>query len=44
VAEATALAEVLLQESLPRPDVIEGITSFLQKRPPQFPSLASTDV
>jgi enoyl-CoA hydratase/carnithine racemase len=39
VAEATARAEVLLQEAMPRPDVIEGITSFLQKRPPQFPSL-----
>jgi enoyl-CoA hydratase/carnithine racemase len=44
VAEATAVAEVLLQEALPRPDVIEGITSFLQKRPPQFPSLAPTNV
>lgn len=43
VVEATSLAEVLLQESLPRPDVIEGITSFLEKRPPQFPSLSSSD-
>jgi enoyl-CoA hydratase/carnithine racemase len=43
VVEATSLAEVLLQEAMPRPDVIEGITSFLQKRPPQFPSLASTE-
>jgi enoyl-CoA hydratase/carnithine racemase len=39
VVEATARAEVLLHEAMPRPDVIEGITSFLQKRPPQFPSL-----
>jgi enoyl-CoA hydratase/carnithine racemase len=39
IGEATALAEVLLQESMPRPDVIEGITSFLEKRPPQFPPL-----
>lgn len=39
VADATARAEVLLHEAMPRPDVIEGITSFLQKRPPQFPSL-----
>jgi enoyl-CoA hydratase/carnithine racemase len=39
VVQATARAEVLLQEAMPRPDVIEGITSFLQKRPPQFPSL-----
>ncbi|MCV7101576.1 enoyl-CoA hydratase [Mycobacterium palustre] len=43
VTDATARAEVLLHEAMPRPDVIEGITSFLQKRPPQFPSLNSTD-
>jgi enoyl-CoA hydratase/carnithine racemase len=30
-------------EATSRPDVVEGITSFLQKRPPQFPSLSSTD-
>ncbi|GBE67480.1 enoyl-CoA hydratase [Mycobacterium sp. MFM001] len=39
VAEASARAETLLQESLQRPDVIEGITSFLQKRSPNFPGL-----
>ncbi len=44
VAEATSRAEVLLHEAMPRPDVIEGITSFLEKRPPQFPSLTATDV
>jgi enoyl-CoA hydratase/carnithine racemase len=43
VVEATSVAEVLLQESLPRPDVVEGITSFLEKRPPQFPALTSSD-
>jgi enoyl-CoA hydratase/carnithine racemase len=43
VVEANSLADALLQESLPRPDVIEGITSFLEKRPPQFPSLTSSD-
>ncbi|WP_156685852.1 enoyl-CoA hydratase [Mycobacterium sp. Marseille-P9652] len=43
VAEATSHAEVLLREAMPRPDVIEGITSFLEKRPPQFPSLSQTD-
>ncbi|SPM31437.1 enoyl-CoA hydratase [Mycobacterium terramassiliense] len=43
VADATARAEVLLHEAMPRPDVIEGITSFLEKRPPQFPSLTSTE-
>ena len=41
VVDATSRAEVLLHEAMPRPDVIEGITSFLEKRPPQFPSLDS---
>jgi len=39
VAAASARAETLMYESLTRPDVIEGITSFLQKRPPRFPPL-----
>ncbi|MCV7008913.1 enoyl-CoA hydratase [Mycobacterium gordonae] len=39
VVTATADAEALMWEALPRPDVLEGIVSFLQKRPPQFPSL-----
>ncbi|WP_118915523.1 enoyl-CoA hydratase [Mycobacterium shigaense] len=43
VAEANDLSEVLVHEAMSRPDVIEGITSFLQKRPPQFPSLRPTD-
>ncbi|MCV7123189.1 enoyl-CoA hydratase [Mycobacterium lacus] len=43
VAEATSHAEVLLREAMPRPDVIEGIVSFLEKRPPQFPSLTPSD-
>jgi enoyl-CoA hydratase/carnithine racemase len=43
VVEANSLADELLQEAMPRPDVIEGITSFLEKRPPQFPSLRPTD-
>jgi enoyl-CoA hydratase/carnithine racemase len=43
VVDATSRAEILLHEAMPRPDVIEGITSFLEKRPPQFPSLNSTD-
>ena len=43
VVEANSLAGELLQEAMPRPDVIEGITSFLEKRPPQFPSLRPTD-
>ncbi len=39
VVTATADAEALMWEALPRTDVLEGIVSFLQKRPPQFPSL-----
>lgn len=39
VAEASSRAETLLQESLQRPDVIEGITSFLEKRAPKFPGV-----
>ncbi|KZS73463.1 enoyl-CoA hydratase [Mycobacterium kansasii] len=41
VIEATARAEVLLREAMPRPDVVEGIVSFLQKRQPRFPALTS---
>lgn len=40
VVSATADAEALMWEALPRPDVAEGIVSFLQKRPPQFPTLS----
>lgn len=39
LADVTARAETLMLESLQRPDLIEGITSFLQKRPPRFPPL-----
>lgn len=39
VVSASARAETLMHESLRRPDVIEGITSFFEKRPPQFPPL-----
>lgn len=42
VVTATADAEALMWEALPRPDVLEGIVSFLQKRAPHFPSL--TDI
>ncbi len=37
VFEASAVAEKLMQESMLRPDFIEGITSFFEKRPPNFP-------
>ncbi|GAB3033480.1 enoyl-CoA hydratase [Mycobacterium bourgelatii] len=36
---ATADAAALMWEALPRPDVVEGIVSFLEKRRPQFPPL-----
>ena len=39
VFEASAVAEKLMQESMLRPDFIEGITSFFEKRPPHFPPL-----
>ncbi|MEZ0352994.1 enoyl-CoA hydratase [Mycobacterium sp. pR1184] len=43
VVDANARSEVLVHEAMSRPDVIEGITSFLEKRPPQFPTLRPTD-
>lgn len=39
VVEAGAEAEKLMHESMQRPDFIEGITSFFEKRPPNFPPL-----
>ena len=39
VFEASAVAEKLMGESMQRPDFIEGITSFFEKRPPNFPPL-----
>jgi enoyl-CoA hydratase/carnithine racemase len=42
VADANSRSEALLQESLQRPDVIEGITSFLEKRAPSFPGLSAS--
>jgi enoyl-CoA hydratase/carnithine racemase len=41
VADVSARAETLMHESLLRPDVIEGITSFLEKRAPNFPGLSA---
>jgi enoyl-CoA hydratase/carnithine racemase len=43
VAAANELSEALVREAMSRPDVIEGITSFLEKRPPQFPPLRPAD-
>jgi len=42
VEQASDRAEALLHESLQRPDVIEGITSFLDKRTPDFPGLSAS--
>jgi enoyl-CoA hydratase/carnithine racemase len=39
VVEASAHAEKLMHQSMQRPDFIEGITSFFEKRPPNFPPL-----
>ena len=40
VAAVSVRAETLMYESLSRPDLIEGITSFFEKRPPNFPPLS----
>jgi enoyl-CoA hydratase/carnithine racemase len=42
VFEASAIAEKLMYQSMQRPDFIEGITSFFEKRPPNFPALDSS--
>jgi enoyl-CoA hydratase/carnithine racemase len=39
VAEASAAATELMKASLGRPDFVEGVASFLQKRPPAFQPL-----
>jgi enoyl-CoA hydratase/carnithine racemase len=39
VFEASAVAEKLMHESMLRPDFIEGIAAFFEKRPPSFPPL-----
>jgi len=36
------VAEKLMHESMLRPDFIEGIMSFFEKRPPNFPPLSDT--
>ena len=40
LAPVSADAEKLMHESMGRPDFIEGITAFFEKRPPNFPPLS----
>lgn len=39
VTDVSARAETLMHESMVRPDLVEGITAFFEKRPPNFPPL-----
>jgi enoyl-CoA hydratase/carnithine racemase len=39
LVDVSADAEKLMHESMGRPDFIEGITAFFEKRPPNFPPL-----
>lgn len=40
-AEAVADADRLMLESFARPDVQEGVASYLEQRPPAFPALTT---
>ncbi len=39
-ADAVAAADELMLESFTRPDVTEGVASYVEQRPPAFPSLS----
>jgi enoyl-CoA hydratase/carnithine racemase len=41
LAEASATADALMVESFGAPDFIEGVTSFLERREPQFAALGA---
>jgi enoyl-CoA hydratase/carnithine racemase len=40
IVETSNKAEKLMHDSMQRPDFIEGITAFFEKRPPNFPPLS----
>jgi enoyl-CoA hydratase/carnithine racemase len=40
IVETSENAEKLMHDSMTRPDFIEGITAFFEKRPPNFPPLS----
>jgi enoyl-CoA hydratase/carnithine racemase len=41
IVETSHQAERLMHESMTRPDFLEGITAFFEKRPPNFPPLTT---
>ncbi|WP_308123960.1 enoyl-CoA hydratase [Mycolicibacterium xanthum] len=44
LADTSAQAEKLMHESMLRPDFIEGITAFFEKRQPSFPPMKPEDM
>ncbi|MBU8818438.1 enoyl-CoA hydratase [Mycolicibacterium goodii] len=42
VTDVSDRAVTLMHESMVRPDLLEGITAFFEKRPPNFPPLAAS--
>lgn len=42
VTDVSDRAVTLMHESMVRPDLLEGVTAFFEKRPPNFPPLAAS--